>query len=1145
MAIGGYTYQMLRFHNGIPGYKLLFAFVLFGRVSCAQNTPFTISSLTISGTTNNSGVVAGSGTATVSGIAGGTVSLTETGMSQIPCGGTTSLNQVLTFDSSDSLTLSENFPANCTGGSSTMTVSFNVSGGTGMFSGRSGSGTLTITTQTSQVNGVVSYTRTGSGSGTLSPQIPTIAPSGVVPVYSNVTTIQPGEWVSIFGTGFASSTTSWNGDFPTSLGGTSVTIDGKLAYLWYVSPAQINLQVPADTQTGTVPVVVKTATGTSTSTVTLAAVAPSFSLLDTKHVTGIILRGDGSGAYGGGTYDILGPTGNSLGYATVAAKPGDFVELFAVGLGPTTPTVQPGQAYAGSAPTVSPVNILINNVSVTPSFAGLSGAGVYQINLLIPTGLGTGDIPLVASTAGVQTQAGIVIALQRGPVPNQNLTISTSGTGGGTVSTSPAGTSCGTGCLTFPGGTVVTLTPNPVAGSVFAGWSGACSGTNGCSITMNADQSVSAAFGPLVNPALTIVMSGTGTGTISSSPAGTSCGSGCLSFSPGTAVTLTPTAATGSMFGGWYGSCSAGAASPSSSSSTLNSDTNICHLTMSSSQTITATFNMSGFVSGIAASGSAIAGASVTLRDSTGVSSSATTDPKGAYVLSTAGMTPPFLVQVQTSTGKLYSVSADALTTTTINTHPYTDLMIRSWYAAQGKDVDSAFSNPVSLPAPGPVSVALLSNATTGLAQLWLANAGVNTSQFNLISSPFAADHTGLDQVLDESVVNASAGTVVIAAGGTTQTSTIIYNSSASTMTITSTTAGPGGTSLSSNAIVVPAQTAQQSAVNGMIATLTGFFNAISSASGTLTSSQLTPFMASDLIHDGLNQNQLAASLATTWRGSVVPTVQLQKIKSIDLTHGVADIVITQNQSEFWFENVAGTWLIGGDNQIAAVNLTAQSDTYEGTQSGSGPQINIQVLAPQGTVTGVKVTDASGITGYQSTKIQQGSVTVDYFQPTPGTTLTVNIDSFIALSSFLGNLVPAGTMFTFAVTPSSGPVVTYAVPSNVFTSDTVTITSPTTGTLSNYTLGQPLAVQWTLPGTYPLANVSLNAVAETGPDGPTTTSCAVSGSSYSTAAELANASSGTITIPATCNGQPVLNVHMTVLARGVNGEQAYSILSTQ
>src|SRR5450755_1436349 len=101
----------------------------------------------------------------------------------------------------------------------------------------------------------------------------------------------------------------------------------------------------------------------ASSTVTLAQFAPAFSLLDAHHVAGIITRTDGSGAYGSGTYDILGPTGSSLGYATVAAKSGDAVTLFAVGLGPTNPHVPSGQPFSGSAPTTNPVTVRINNVA--------------------------------------------------------------------------------------------------------------------------------------------------------------------------------------------------------------------------------------------------------------------------------------------------------------------------------------------------------------------------------------------------------------------------------------------------------------------------------------------------------------------------------------------------------------------------------------------------------------------------------------------------------------------------------------------------------------------------------------------------------------------------------------------------------------
>jgi uncharacterized protein (TIGR03437 family) len=243
------------------------------------------------------------------------------------------------------------------------------------------------------------------------PPVPSIASGGVVPLDSTASTIQPGEWVSIFGSNLGSGTTVWNGTFPASLGGTSVKIDGKAAFLSLVSPGQINLQTPDDTATGTVPVVVTTANGSAASTVTLGQFAPSFALLDTKHVAGIIPRPDGSGAYGGGTYDILGPTGSSLGYPTVGAKAGDTVELFGVGFGPTTPPVPAGQAFSGGAATTNTVQLFIEGTTVTPFFTGLSSAGLYQINVTIPAGLGTGDVPLTATVGGVQTQSGVVIFL--------------------------------------------------------------------------------------------------------------------------------------------------------------------------------------------------------------------------------------------------------------------------------------------------------------------------------------------------------------------------------------------------------------------------------------------------------------------------------------------------------------------------------------------------------------------------------------------------------------------------------------------------------------------------------------------------------------------------------------------------------------
>lgn len=77
------------------------------------------------------------------------------------------------------------------------------------------------------------------------------------------------------------------------------------------------------------------------------------------------------------------------------------------------------------------------------------------------------------------------------------LTVGKSGSGSGTVTSSPAGINCGSDCSgSYSSGTSVTLTATPSTGSTFAGWSGACSGTGTCSISMTAASSVTARWRP-------------------------------------------------------------------------------------------------------------------------------------------------------------------------------------------------------------------------------------------------------------------------------------------------------------------------------------------------------------------------------------------------------------------------------------------------------------------------------------------------------------------------------------------------------------------------------------------------------------------------------------------------------------------------
>jgi hypothetical protein len=137
------------------------------------------------------------------------------------------------------------------------------------------------------------------------------------------------------------------------------------------------------------------------------------------------------------------------------------------------------------------------------------------------------------------------------------LEVSRTGSGTGSIVSSPAGIDCGADCAeTYLAGASVTLTATPAANSVFTGWDGACSGQgNPCTITLSADSSVSAGFG-LVHR-LDVSLTGGGSGAVASSPAGIDCGADCSETYPaGTSVTLTATPAADSIFTGWGGACS-------------------------------------------------------------------------------------------------------------------------------------------------------------------------------------------------------------------------------------------------------------------------------------------------------------------------------------------------------------------------------------------------------------------------------------------------------------------------------------------------------------------------------------------------------------------------------------------------------------
>jgi len=242
---------------------------------------------------------------------------------------------------------------------------------------------------------------------------------------SGAPTIESGSWVSIYGTGLSATTRSWRAsDFsgnllPTTLDNVSVQINGKKAAIAYVSPGQLNVQAPTDPTTGPVQVQVTNASGTATGTATLAAYAPGFFTFQAKYAAAAH-NADGVPVAPAGYF------GNSA--ASRPAQPGEFIQIYATGLGPTTPAVPSGQVVGSPAPLpdLTQLKVTIGGAAATLYYAGLVAAGEYQINAIVPL-LPDGDQPVLATIGGVTSQTGVSIPVKNATGPPVTITLAPDG----------------------------------------------------------------------------------------------------------------------------------------------------------------------------------------------------------------------------------------------------------------------------------------------------------------------------------------------------------------------------------------------------------------------------------------------------------------------------------------------------------------------------------------------------------------------------------------------------------------------------------------------------------------------------------------------------------------------------------------------
>jgi len=273
------------------------------------------------------------------------------------------------------------------------------------YSGDGGSATAAVLnfprSITVRSNGMVYIADTGNHAiRTLTPSFPTISTNGVTNAASFAPRISPGALASIFGTGFGTATFQADDGFnwPTnSPAGISVKVNGVAAPLYYVSPGQINFQMPwATPTTGAVNVAVSVNGGSSnTASVAVGTAAPGLFYLP------------------GGAAIVQNTPSYTLNDPSNPAPAGSTIVAYLTGSGPVSPAAKDGVPTNVLTNATAAVTAKIGSATATVSFTGLTPGfiGLAQMNIVVPSGLTPGVYPLSITIDG-QTSNSATIAVK-------------------------------------------------------------------------------------------------------------------------------------------------------------------------------------------------------------------------------------------------------------------------------------------------------------------------------------------------------------------------------------------------------------------------------------------------------------------------------------------------------------------------------------------------------------------------------------------------------------------------------------------------------------------------------------------------------------------------------------------------------------
>ncbi|HSP66276.1 MAG TPA: hypothetical protein VLN48_01035 [Bryobacteraceae bacterium] len=252
---------------------------------------------------------------------------------------------------------------------------------------------------------------------TLTSQVPKIDLAGVTSAaaFGGFASVAPGSWIEIHGSHLANHARAWTAaDFqgtqaPTSLDGVSVTIGGQPAFISYVSPDQINAEIPSGAHLGPQEVRVLTAAGASdpqmitVNEIQPGLLAPAALMIGDKQYTQAV-SADGA--------TVAVPSG-AMPAAARPARPGETIVLYGVGFGPVTSGIGAGDVVQQDNSLLLPFQVFFGGTPAAVNYAGLApgSVGLYQFNVVVPETAGAA-VPLSFALGGRFGQQMLYTAVQ-------------------------------------------------------------------------------------------------------------------------------------------------------------------------------------------------------------------------------------------------------------------------------------------------------------------------------------------------------------------------------------------------------------------------------------------------------------------------------------------------------------------------------------------------------------------------------------------------------------------------------------------------------------------------------------------------------------------------------------------------------------